>query len=101
MSVYFSLTDSLTKEYSLDSALKETILSMTEIPLSKFRRLTELLGYEYGPCFSLIRRIWRDGDKALCMLENDGPFAPELKNYVIHPAFVDACLQVCVVVCLR
>lgn len=68
---------------------------MDEVPLSTFRHLTEKFGFDFGPCYSLIRRIWRQDDRAICMIERDGPFVSELPLYVIHPAFVDACFQVC------
>ena len=89
------MKDELINEQDLDSTLKEKISSMTEVPLSTFRRLTESFGFNFGPCYSLMRRIWRQGNSALCMLDMDGPFVPEITQYVIHPAFVDACFQVC------
>lgn len=67
---------------------------MTEVPLSTFRNLTKKLGFDFGPCYCLVKQIWRKENKAVCRLEMNGPFAEEIPLYVIHPAFVDACFQV-------
>ncbi|XP_031568280.1 uncharacterized protein LOC116302983 isoform X2 [Actinia tenebrosa] len=85
-------------EQTLDPALQKIISSMDEVPLSTIRHVTEKFGFDFGPCYSLLRRVWRQGDRALCVLEMDGPFASEIPMYVIHPAFVDACFQTAVAV---
>ena len=79
----------------LDEHLERAISSMTEVPLSEFKSKTETAGFHYGPYYSLIRRTWRRGNEAICMLELDDNFTEELLNqYIVHPTITDACLQV-------
>lgn len=91
--MYFC-AESSSDEIVMNKALQEVITSMKEVPLSSFRLLAEKLGYDYGPCYSLVRRIWRKDDDAVCMLEMDGPFQEEIPSYIIHPTLIDACFQV-------
>ena len=48
---------------------------------------------QYGQQFRLIRRLWRSGDRALGEIQLTGPWAGE-NEYSMHPALLDACLQV-------
>jgi acyl transferase domain-containing protein/aryl carrier-like protein len=50
-------------------------------------------GHEYGPSFQAVRRIWRGVGEALGQLEVPATIGAESNGYRIHPALLDACLQ--------
>jgi len=87
-------TENQSNEDTINDALKEVISSMSEVPLSTFKHLVRTCGFDHGPCYCLVRKIWRKDDEAVCVLEYNGPFNEEIPFYIIHPAFIDACFQV-------
>lgn len=69
------------------------------MPVESFKRLTEKFGFNYGPKFSLIKKIWRRDNEGFCLI--DISESPTIQNergaYVLHPCILDACLQSCFV----
>ena len=51
-------------------------------------------GVEYGPTFRGISELWRGADEALGRLQLPTALAGESNDFAIHPAFLDAALQV-------
>ena len=70
---------------------------MTTMTLERFREISETLGFNYGPTFSIIKQIWQRGNEGLCLVDISGSqkIQAEAKDYVIHPCILDACLQSC------
>lgn len=72
---------------------------MEQMPVESFKRLTEKFGFNYGPKFSLIKKIWQRDNEGFCLI--DISESPTIQNergaYVLHPCILDACLQSCFV----
>ncbi|GAC1348687.1 MAG: hypothetical protein NVSMB27_17520 [Ktedonobacteraceae bacterium] len=51
-------------------------------------------GLQYGPAFQGMKRLWRGDGVALGQIELPHPFASEANGYSVHPALLDACIQV-------
>ncbi|MBP2472363.1 polyketide synthase 12 [Crossiella equi] len=49
-------------------------------------------GLEYGPAFQGVRRVWTDGDTRYAEVELPEPASPD--GFLVHPALLDAALQV-------
>jgi NADPH:quinone reductase-like Zn-dependent oxidoreductase/NADP-dependent 3-hydroxy acid dehydrogenase YdfG/acyl carrier protein len=65
-----------------------------EIPTSDlYRRLSES-GLQYGPTFQGVKKLWRGDGMALGQVDLPGALESEAKLYPIHPALLDACIQV-------
>ncbi|BCJ50493.1 polyketide synthase [Actinoplanes sp. NBRC 14428] len=58
-----------------------------------YDRLAER-GYAYGPAFTGIRAVWRDGDDMYGEVELPGVVRAEAGRFGLHPALLDAALQV-------
>ena len=71
-----------------------TMMTMT---LERFREISEKLGFNYGPTFSIIKKIWQRGNEGLCLVDISGlpAIQAEADSYVVHPCILDACLQSC------
>ncbi len=54
----------------------------------------EHVNLQYGPRFQSIRRLWRSKELALGEIQISAASAQELDRYTLHPALLDACLQV-------
>ena len=72
---------------------------MTTMTLERFREISEKLGFNYGPTFSIIKKIWQCGNEGLCLVDISGlpAIQAEAQSYVVHPCILDACLQSCFV----
>lgn len=55
-------------------------------------------GFEYGPCFQGIARLWRGDSEALAQLQIATADAAEDQNYHLHPTVLDACFQVLIAI---
>lgn len=66
-----------------------------EIAGSDFYLELENRGHEYGPSFQAVKRIWRRAGEALGQLEPTAEVESGSTRYTIHPAILDACLQLC------
>jgi len=65
-----------------------------EVPAAElYRRLRES-GLQYGPAFQGMKRLWRGDGEALGQVELPRSIESEAKAYQIHPALLDACIQV-------
>jgi acyl transferase domain-containing protein len=58
-----------------------------------YRRLQES-GLEYGPSFKGVECLWLGKDEALGKIRMPTPLENEFASYQIHPALLDACLQI-------
>jgi malonyl CoA-acyl carrier protein transacylase len=58
-----------------------------------YRSFTER-GMQYGAAFQAIEKLWRGDGEALGIVQLPVELIPEAELYQIHPAFLDACLQV-------
>lgn len=50
-------------------------------------------GFEYGPCFQGIARLWKGSGEALAEIQAPEQVSEELDQYHLHPALLDACFQ--------
>ncbi|WP_082282916.1 type I polyketide synthase [Myxococcus hansupus] len=74
----------------------DTLWTRLTVPLSAethYHRRREQ-GLQYGPTFQGLRGIWRTEDEALGRLEVSDAIAAESEAYRLHPALLDAGLQV-------
>ena len=62
-------------------------------PVALYTRL-EQVNLQYGPQFRSIRRLWRSKDRALGEIQLSAALAQDADRYMLHPALLDACLQV-------
>jgi myxalamid-type polyketide synthase MxaB len=51
-------------------------------------------GYDYGPRYQSIRQLWAGEDEVLGELQVPDVLAAELDRHQVHPALLDACVQV-------
>ena len=51
-------------------------------------------GMDYGPAFQGIEELWCGAGQSLARLELPGHLAGDAECYILHPALLDACLQV-------
>ncbi len=51
-------------------------------------------GIQYGPGFRAVQNIWSKGDESLGLISLPGSLQHDSDLYQIHPALLDACLQV-------
>jgi acyl transferase domain-containing protein/surfactin synthase thioesterase subunit len=63
-----------------------------EVPPERFYQFLAARGLSYGPAFQAIVGLWRLGDEAFARVALPADLAPE--SYLLHPAFLDACLHV-------
>jgi acyl transferase domain-containing protein/NADPH:quinone reductase-like Zn-dependent oxidoreductase/acyl carrier protein len=57
-----------------------------------YKELGEV-GLEYGPAFQALDRVWGGEGEALGLIRAPEQVAPALNDYELHPALLDACLQ--------
>ena len=50
-------------------------------------------GFDFGPDFQVIERLWCDAHQALSRLALPAAVLAELEDYRLHPVLLDACLQ--------
>ena len=56
--------------------------------------LLKNVGLEYGPAFQGLQRLWHGNGEALGRIVALEAVKPRLGDYVVHPALLDACVQV-------
>ena len=83
--------------HKVSPTVKELMAKMTTMTLERFREISETLGFNYGPAFSIIKKIWQCCNEGLCLVDISGlpAIQAETENYVVHPCILDACLQSC------
>ena len=65
----------------------------TEADLAGFYERQHAAGYEYGPVFQGLRRVWTSGDEVFAEVELDAGQYPDAARYGLHPALLDAVLH--------
>ncbi len=50
-------------------------------------------GLEFGPGFRNLNKLWRRDGESLAQIELAADLQPGLRDYQVHPALLDACLQ--------
>ena len=61
-----------------------------------FLEMARKCGFEYTGDFTLIERVWKSSDSALCKVELTEEVKRSLGSYVLHPAIIDVCFQSCI-----
>ena len=81
-----------TEAVALPPFPSQELRSCHEIPPDRFYRFLATRGLSYGPAFRGIVGLWRSNDTAFAKVA----LPPELavEGYLLHPAFLDACLHV-------
>ncbi len=72
---------------------KAKICCQQEFPAATFYEHLRSLGYEYGPSFQGILKIWRGEKETLGLVRLPEAVAHEVKAYTVHPSLLDACMQ--------
>jgi acyl transferase domain-containing protein/acyl carrier protein len=67
--------------------------SLQETPEAFYRRL-QSFGLEYGPAFQGVQQVWTKDQRSIGLIRLPEQLQPDSWLYQIHPAFLDACLQV-------
>lgn len=90
---YVELVDGLaaTESGSLDEL---RAVCAEEVSADEHYRLMTHIGLEYGPAFQGVKQLWRGNGESLARIELAPEQAQEADQYAMHPALVDACLQV-------
>ncbi len=65
-----------------------------EVPVSEMYERLRDSGLQYGPAFQGMKRLWRGDGEALGQVELPHTLESEANAYHVHPALLDACLQV-------
>jgi amino acid adenylation domain-containing protein/non-ribosomal peptide synthase protein (TIGR01720 family) len=52
------------------------------------------VGLEYGPLFQGVQRMWQGKGEALGQVQPPEAVQAEVNDYLVHPAILDACIQV-------
>ncbi|HEU4903153.1 MAG TPA: SDR family NAD(P)-dependent oxidoreductase, partial [Flavisolibacter sp.] len=78
-------------EFNYDELCKQNTLQQTP---EKFYQRLQSHGLRYGPAFQGIEHVWSKDGKALGLVRLPEMLQYESKDYQIHPALLDACLQV-------
>jgi myxalamid-type polyketide synthase MxaE and MxaD len=69
-------------------------LCRRELPLAPYYEGLRQRGFEWGPAFRGLDRLWQGNDQALGHLRLPEPVAAGAGRYRFHPALLDACLHV-------
>jgi amino acid adenylation domain-containing protein len=67
--------------------------SCTEVSAANYYERLSERGLEYGPRFRLIERIWQSEGEALAKVAASDDPGFKNRNFLFHPALLDACLQ--------
>ena len=62
-------------------------------------RRAKVVGLLYGQAFQGVKDVWTSGDEAFARLALSEPVTDQAQDYLMHPALLDSCLQVLVVLC--
>jgi acyl transferase domain-containing protein/acyl carrier protein len=84
-----------TRAHDVGSSLKEIQSRLKEEePVADFYRRLRERGFDCGPSFRGIERLWRREGEALGRIRLPANLVTETELYQIHPALLDACFQV-------
>jgi myxalamid-type polyketide synthase MxaB len=64
-----------------------------KLSVATFYQNFDALGMHYGPTFRGVEQLWRRDDEILGQIKLPQQLEPEASDYRLHPAFLDACLQ--------
>ena len=65
-----------------------------EASMSGYYRQLDILGIHLGDRFQGVEKLWRGNNEALALIKPTPAAALEADGYAIHPATLDACLQI-------
>ena len=88
--------EDLPKKLTFEQTRSETITSRELIPGSRHYEAMELRALRYGPGFQSVEEFWwNDGNNEMvAKIQIPGAAVSEANVYQLHPAVLDACLQV-------
>ncbi len=66
----------------------------SEMPVNTFFDKMREKGLQYGPSFQGVRAIWQGHKEALAQIRIADELKDQVKEYRLHPALLDSCLQV-------
>ncbi|MEU5048118.1 polyketide synthase dehydratase domain-containing protein, partial [Streptomyces griseorubiginosus] len=64
-----------------------------ELPVADFYDLRYVAGYEYGPVFQGLRKVWRRGQELFAELALAPETAADAAAFALHPALLDSALH--------
>ncbi|MFD0111280.1 polyketide synthase dehydratase domain-containing protein, partial [Streptomyces sp. NPDC127164] len=64
-----------------------------ELPVADFYDLRYVAGYEYGPVFQGLRKVWRRGQELFAELVLAPEAAQDAAAFALHPALLDSALH--------
>ncbi|RRR83942.1 type I polyketide synthase, partial [Streptomyces sp. RP5T] len=64
-----------------------------ELSVADFYDLRYVAGYEYGPVFQGLRRVWRRGEELFAELALTAESAQDTAAFALHPALLDSALH--------
>ena len=64
-----------------------------ELPVTDFYDLRYVAGYEYGPVFQGLRKVWRRGEELFAELALAAESAQDAAAFALHPALLDSALH--------
>ncbi|MFB8005187.1 SDR family NAD(P)-dependent oxidoreductase [Nocardia sp. NPDC056000] len=67
----------------------------TEIDLSNAYEQMDSLGYQYGPVFRGLRKLWQRGDEVFAQISLSQELDIDVSGFGLHPALLDAGVQAC------
>ncbi len=70
----------------------------TELNADAFYAKTRQCSFQYGPAFQGIQHVWRRDGEALARITQHPALQTETAGYFMHPALLDACIQLAFVV---
>ncbi len=65
-----------------------------EVSVDAFYQNFHQHGFDYGPTFKLVERLWRGGDAILGQVKYPEDLHLEAEEYQLHPVLLDACISV-------
>jgi len=65
-----------------------------EVSVRQYYKRALDAGTNFGAAFQGIAKLWSRGEESLGLIEIPAAIAAEAPEYTLHPAFLDACLQV-------
>ncbi|MFC4161433.1 SDR family NAD(P)-dependent oxidoreductase [Chitinimonas lacunae] len=64
------------------------------LPISAFYRQVRQLDIDFGPSFRAVTELWKGRHEAIGRIELDAALPQDQDAYLLHPVFLDACLQI-------
>ncbi|AFE09963.1 malonyl CoA-acyl carrier protein transacylase [Corallococcus coralloides DSM 2259] len=64
------------------------------IPIDAFYRQVRELNIDFGRSFQAVTRLWKGHYEAIGRIELDAALPADRDPYLLHPVFLDACLQI-------